>query len=240
MIGVGVIAGIAGPFSTFEHLAPAPRIAYWLAIALCSYGAGAVGTVIATRFLLPKDAAPLLRIVICGLGASVPVTAMVVLISWLFFLDLEQTGLGLGELFVYCLVISLALLAVLEGVIVPYWHRQAEDANAGPAAARPAPILERLPQDIRAPLSHMSMADHYVEVHTERGMALVLLRMSDAIAETGDIEGMRVHRSHWVAREAVVGLRRVDNRPMIETRSGALLPVSRSYLDSVRASLAKT
>lgn len=79
------------------------------------------------------------------------------------------------------------------------------------------------------------MADHYVEVTTQKGSALVLLRLADAIAETRGIDGLQIHRSHWVARDAVKALKRVEGRPMIETTSGALLPVSRSFLAPVRA-----
>lgn len=89
MVGVGVIAGITGPFSTFEHLAPAPRIAYWLMIVVGSYGAGTVGAVLAQTLLLPRGGPLIARIGVLGIGSSIPVTATVVLISWLFFPDLR-------------------------------------------------------------------------------------------------------------------------------------------------------
>jgi len=233
MVAVGAIAGITGPFSTFDQLAPAPRIAYWMAIVIASYGAGTVGATLAQSLILPKGGPLLARIAVPGIGSSIPVTAAVVLISWLFFPDLSDTGLSLFELYVYCLLISLALMAVVEGVFEPQLERRR--AQSAQETAKAPKILERLPKDMRGTLSHMSMADHYVEVHTDKGKSLVLMRLSDAIAEAEEVRGMQVHRSHWVAADAVSAIKRVDGRVVVMLQSGHALPVSRSYLAAVRA-----
>ena len=43
------------------------------------------------------------------------------------------------------------------------------------------------------------MEDHYVRVFTDAGESLILLRLSDAMAEVRDVPGLQIHRSHWVA-----------------------------------------
>ncbi|WMT92104.1 LytTR family DNA-binding domain-containing protein [Pelagibacterium sp. H642] len=235
MIGVGIIAGITGPFSTFAHLAPAPRLFYWLLIALGTYGAGLVGAILAREWLLPHGKPVMALILVQGVGASIPVTACVVLISLTFFPDLTVTGLSLGELFVYCLLISLALMAVLEGVIAPQLKKR--PAIAAPPAVEAPPILDRLPKPVRGKLSHMSMADHYVEVFTDRGKAMILMRLADAIAETRGTEGIQIHRSHWVALDAIAALKRLDGRPVVALVDGTELPVSRTHINAVRAAL---
>lgn len=240
MVGVGVIAGITGPFSTFEHLAPAPRLFYWLAIALGTYGSGLAGATLARALIVPGGGALVVVILVEGIGASIPVTACVALISVLFFPDLSVTGLSLSALYLYCLLISLALIAVLEGIVEPQMRKRQAPAEIPGAAPAAPPILERLPRPVRGRLSHMSMADHYVEVFTDRGKAMVLMRLADAIAETRGIGGLQIHRSHWVALDAVLALKRVDGRPMVELRSGALLPVSRSCLAAARATFPGT
>ena len=231
MVGVGIVAGITGPFSTFEHLAPAPRLFYWLLIVLGTYGAGLVGANLARTLLLPRGEPLVAVIVVEGIGASIPVTACVVLVSLLFFPDLSVTGLSLGALYFYCLLISLALMAVLEGVIEPQLKRRQAIARSPDEAP---PILKRLPKPVRGKLSHMSMADHYVEVFTERGKAMVLMRLADAIAETRGVGGLQIHRSHWVAIDAVAALKRADGRPVVELKTGETLPVSRSFLATAR------
>ncbi|MGI9353558.1 MAG: LytTR family DNA-binding domain-containing protein [Rhizobiaceae bacterium] len=42
--------------------------------------------------------------------------------------------------------------------------------------------------------------EHYVEVVTDRGRYLVLMRLTDAVEVCGLCDGMRVHRSAWVSR----------------------------------------
>lgn len=78
------------------------------------------------------------------------------------------------------------------------------------------------------------MQDHYVDVHTDKGNTLVLMRLADAIAEMEGVSGMQIHRSHWVALDAVAGSLRKDGRLFLRMTDEKLLPVSRSSLDAVR------
>ena len=48
---------------------------------------------------------------------------------------------------------------------------------------------------------------------------------------------MQIHRSHWVALEAVEALRRDNGKLELVMADGAVLPVSRSYAKDVRAAL---
>lgn len=234
MIGIGAAAGLTGPFGTFENLPLAPRLLYWLLIALGTYGAGLFGSVLADALWLQGRGTLALRIALLGLAASVPVTMVVVLITLGFFPDLGVTGIALHELYIYNLAISLGLIALLGAIVLPRRRHQ----NAEPMPEAP-PILDRLPRPIRGSLSHMSMADHYVEVFTDKGKAMVLMRLADAIAETRGVPGLQIHRSHWVATDAVATLKRLDGRPVIELKSGEILPVSRSYLAEVRAAFSE-
>jgi DNA-binding LytR/AlgR family response regulator len=78
------------------------------------------------------------------------------------------------------------------------------------------------------------MQDHYVEVTTSRGSAMVLIRFSDAVGELAGYPGAQVHRSHWVASGQAKRLLRDKDRRMIELVDGRRLPVSRPYLDDAR------
>lgn len=86
-----------------------------------------------------------------------------------------------------------------------------------------------------ARLLALEAQDHYVRVHTERGCALVLASLEAAIAKTHGLEGERVHRSWWVARAAVTGVRRGGGRALLSLSSGATAPVSRRYARRLRA-----
>ena len=75
-------------------------------------------------------------------------------------------------------------------------------------------------------------------VVTDRSRALLLLRLADAIEELEGAEGMRIHRSYWVALDAIASSRREGGKLLLKMTDGVELPVSRSYVKDVRAALA--
>lgn len=230
---VGVVLGLVGPFNTFALLNEGLRILYWLTVVFLTFGAGLFGGNLLSGWLVPSRRPLWLHVPVMALGASVPVAITVQLINLAFFADPMFQGWRSLALLFYCFVIALGLGAVLDGIIAPLLAPRPDPV----AQSRAALILERLPHHLRAPLTHMSMADHYVEIFTTKGSAMVLLRLADAIRETEGIAGMQVHRSHWVARDAVAALVRDNGKPVLVLKSGARLPVSRSFLAPVKASL---
>lgn len=227
---VGAILGLAGPFGTYEGVGPLVRIPYWIAVAVVTYGAGQLGATILAGWLVPEGSARWIKVVVMAIGAAVPVTSVVLLLNRLFFAQLIFGGWVVLELFAYCIAVSLAFVAMLECLVLPLLF-----ARKPPASWDGPRLMARLPHHLRGPLAHMSMADHYVEVHTAKGSTLVLMRLADAIAETEGVAGLRIHRSHWVAADAVAGLERKDGKTFVALKSGTLLPVSRSYLEAARA-----
>ena len=102
--------------------------------------------------------------------------------------------------------------------------------------APPPKFLERLPSKLRgAKIYAVEAEDHYLRLHTSLGQDLILMRLSDAIAELEGIEGAQTHRSWWVAREAVTGAERLDGRAVLTLRDGAEVPVSRGFARELRA-----
>jgi hypothetical protein len=73
----------------------------------------------------------------------------------------------------------------------------------------------------------------YVEVLTDRGKSQILMRFSDAMCELDGVEGMQVHRSHWVARDAVQGSRRQNGKLFLLLIDGSEVPVSRGFQQAV-------
>jgi DNA-binding LytR/AlgR family response regulator len=81
----------------------------------------------------------------------------------------------------------------------------------------------------------LRMEDHDVRVSTDRGGALVLMRMADAVAEVSAIAGLRTHRSWWLARSAVTGVRREGSAARLEARAiGRSTPVRGRFQISIR------
>ena len=98
-------------------------------------------------------------------------------------------------------------------------------------------FVARLPSKLDGAVIYSVKAeDHYLSVHTSKGSALILSRLSDAISELDGIEGAQVHRSWWVARHAVTDVRRARNAVSLELKGGVVVPVSRSNVKALRAS----
>jgi len=74
-----------------------------------------------------------------------------------------------------------------------------------------------------------------LKVVTDIGEALILMRLSDAETELAAFDGLRVHRSHWVAIGQVQKVQRREGRLMLTMQDGAEVPVSRTYRPGVEA-----
>ncbi len=95
-------------------------------------------------------------------------------------------------------------------------------------------FLRRLPLDRRGPLIRLEAQDHYLNVVTQKGSALVLLRLQVAVKALQDVDGFQSHRSHWVAKDDVTKHRRVQGCDFLVLISGDEIPVSRSYGPAVQ------
>jgi len=106
--------------------------------------------------------------------------------------------------------------------------------NPGASGSR-APFLDRLPPKLKgARVLAVQAEDHYLRVHTSAGDDLILLRLADAERELESLDGLRVHRSWWVARDAVADVTRADGRMTLKLVNGVEAPVSRTYARAVR------
>jgi DNA-binding LytR/AlgR family response regulator len=87
-------------------------------------------------------------------------------------------------------------VGVMHELVPPNLALAASPAMAESTSDASPPILNRVPVQRRGRLIALSVSDHYVEVLTDGGRSLVLMRLSDAIAETGPVKGLQIHRSH--------------------------------------------
>jgi hypothetical protein len=129
-------------------------------------------------------------------------------------------------------VISAAMTAIM--ILV---SRPGRVTHAPPAGA-PAPtvrFLERMPAKLKgAAIYAVSAEDHYLRLQTSKGSDLILMRLSDAIAELDGLEGAQTHRSWWVARDAVESARRDGDKMVLTLKGGAEAPVSRPNVRPLR------
>ena len=237
---LSVIVSIAGPFGTFGGMVWPLRLAYWAVLIGLSIPVHA-----AIRLLIDHRLAALgfwTRSAVMGLVFSGVFTPMV----WLLTQPLQHRGMvELVPVWVMLLVNLLAsgLVRAVQGLRGHVFMDPPGVASVMPvvlpvAASLPdeiAPprLLQRLDQGKRGALQHLSVRDHYVVVQTDQGQSTLLMRFADALGELDGIDGMRVHRSHWVARGAVAGQERIGGKLHLRLCDGKLVPVSRSYRDAL-------
>jgi hypothetical protein len=100
------------------------------------------------------------------------------------------------------------------------------------AQAPPTPIdgfQRHIPLEIGRDIIALRAEDHYVRVHTMKGSALVRYRFSDALGEIAALDGIQVHRSCWVRRNAVKKLVDSGGSLALLLQNGLEVPVSRAY-----------
>ena len=130
-------------------------------------------------------------------------------------------------------VFSVSLLMTALAFLV---RRPPTQTHAAPKDAPAPKLLERMPAKLRgAELYAVEAEDHYLRLHTSLGQDLILMRLSDAVAELEGIEGAQTHRSWWVARDAVTQVEKLDGRAMLTLKDGAEVPVSRGFAKTLRA-----
>lgn len=116
------------------------------------------------------------------------------------------------------------------------------ETRAGPVTASsmtpsPAPaFFRRIPARLAgSTLLALEMEDHYLRLHTSTGSDLILMRMRDAVEELAGVDGLLVHRSFWVAAQAVTRFERDANGKItLVLCNGLRVPVSRARNGDLR------
>ena len=227
LIGASFLA-YAGAFHS-SLLPLGPRFAYWLGLMLVGWLWGIfVSSFFFGRILRPQRL--WLRVAVSAVVISVPFSVVVGVVTAFVQGSRYATLADFLDLLSATLLIS-SVTIVINVLVV----RQTGALTS--ASAQPAKFLDRLPLKLRgAEVWAVEAEDHYLRLHTSKGQDLLLMRLSDAIAELEGIEGAQVHRSWWVAREAITEAVRGDGRATLTLKDGAEVPVSRTYARQLRQS----
>lgn len=227
-VGAGVVLALTGAFGT--DIVPLwVRFAYWVPLILV----GAVWATLCSRLIervIDPDERPWLTVAALSAATAGPVVILVWLVTGLVF---EGHIYPLARL-VYFIGPVLVVTVAISALNVFLSRSPPVQTHAG-AGGAPARFLDRLPPRLRGATLHAVQAeDHYLRLHTDRGSDLILMRLSDAVAELEGLEGARTHRGWWVARDAVRDVSRGDGRATLTLEGGIVAPVSRRYARALR------
>jgi hypothetical protein len=231
---IGAVIGVMGPFESYGTMGFGERVGHF---ALCVTLIGAMvmtsSYYIARRFF--QGYWPVWVALCLDLLLTIPGAVIILGSLSLFAPD------SLGEIHPLDLLWQnlVMMLAFRASSLLVSWRRVREGPQAASSLEqKPSPdeIARRMPFGLRGEsILALSSEDHYLRVHTPRGEALILMALSHAVPLMDD--GFLVHRSHWVAREAI----KSANSTSVKLVTGLSVPISRhrakefrSWLDEQR------
>lgn len=244
MAGIGLVLGLLGPFGTYAMPA-ALRLVYWIGFILVGYAIFRPVTRVA-GWLDDSTAIPFPAAIIMAVAvASLPLALLI----GFAINGMQFRGVMLAEgfplLYLQCAGIGVAIFLLMRAV---FGENDSGTGMQSPAEIEPAPslssanpepsvqLLERLPAGFPANILALGVEDHYVRVHAEHQNQMILMRLKDAITEMAGIEGMQVHRSWWVARDAIQRSRRDGRNLRLVLAGGLEVPVSRASVAPLKQS----
>ncbi len=234
-VAVVIILAIAGPFGTSDRLNLPERLIYWACTGIATFSVGSFVSMAASLALFRAGTPEWLSRLAGGMVAGLPVMGVVWIINRPVFGKIFNEWDDLAEMTVYCIAIAGSVSIIYYLVSID--RRETVEAQHTVSTVQTPRFLKRLPVHLGQNLISLTTQDHYVEAVTEKGSHLVLMRFSDALEEVAEIDGLQIHRSHWIAKNAVTGTARVDGRLFVELANETRLPVSRSYMAAVKEEL---
>ncbi|GAM00494.1 LytTR family DNA-binding domain-containing protein [Sphingomonas parapaucimobilis] len=225
-IVAGVILAILGPFGSYMNGGLVELLSYWIGamvLGLALYGTAyrLVGRSTVTgsrRWWLALIAAVLLASL-----AEALATRMAAFWLWP---KLARLGPSFPLWFAQTATIGVIATAAIGFALrrsVPISHESASQPSIDP-------IVNPLGGEVLA----LQMEDHYVRVHRPAGSELILMPLGRAI-EAVDADGLRTHRSWWVAAHAVAAVEGNARAMRLRLSNGLVAPVARSAVTHLKA-----
>jgi hypothetical protein len=227
-IGLGV--GYLGPFGSFQ-MPLGQRMLYWVILIGVGHAIFSLTDLLCQKWLANKNFHAYIDLVITSMIGAVFLSFFVDWMSHLFF----DSSLSFPHslLFYYPKVLILSLILNLFGHLLEQ-ARQAKPA-ATQAQASDNPFIKRLPHELGTQLICFSMEDHYLKVYTHQGDHMMLMRMKDALVELEHYPGMQVHRSWWVALDAIKQVKKQSRKATLIMDNDMAVPVSQKFLPQLKA-----
>ncbi len=223
---IGICLGVLGPFGSYLN-GPLPgRLLYWVVTLLLSTCVLVFVREAAMRVPAWWRMPRCLILTVATMLAAVVLAVMshsFALALWAGPVRHVSALAWYGETLVVC-----ALFSLVHGFIRLPMPRVAAPVPAGD-------FLARLPAHLGRDLVALQMEDHYVRAHTTRGSALILVPLHQAIGELDRVPGLKVHRSWWVARDAVVSSLQDGRNVRLRLANGLVAPVARASVSAARA-----
>ncbi len=224
-----LLSTFIGPFNTYQTMSAGKRFAFWLALI---GGCGLFAHVTILYVLMHPRLAQLPRLVRLLAGSSVvsfPGLGVFLIVDYSF----RDRVHGFDHYFFLWLTVLVftSIIAYLN-FMLPYNLPEADSQDD--IANNSARFMQRLPEHLGNKLISLSMNDHYVEVTTSKGSQMLHLKFSQAMEELANYPGIQIHRSHWIAKDALHSIEYYNRTMLAVTSDNRKIPVSSPYRRSVK------
>ncbi len=168
--------------------------------------------------------------------ASLAMCFCVIFLNGFFFNNSHNYGASILNIYPKTFLLGTIISVVI--LVKDYIKRQDEHLISGENETLKkdslSKFMQQLPHDMRGELYCLEKDDHYLKVHTAKGSHMILMRMKDAVILLESYKGLQVHRSWWVAEDAVERAVRDGRKTWLELACGIKIPVSRTYFKEVK------
>ncbi len=233
-----VVATIAAVFMTISEAMGTgvvpfwTRLLYWVIVMETGAVIG-VGVTTGIQRWGHLKRRPIAEVLVISVLIALPLT-LGVIGAGMILLDMDRPSTG-GTVRNFMLVAFVS--AIITGITYAVGSRRKAIIALAEVGAAPVTsatddnrFRARLPLHLQdARILALVSEDHYLRVYTDGGNAMILMRLSDAVAELGGKRGAQTHRSWWVARDAVTKAVRGDGKAVLTLSDGTEAPVSRTY-----------
>lgn len=225
-LALTMLLAFSGPFGTLTLGSFAYRLLFWSGIVCGAILIGRIGQHAVERWMTQRG--PLVQDLVVVVIMTICMTPF--LWGFVYLMGHDQLMLSLMGTAQYVAVVTAGLCVVRRSI--PGFG-SVEDADQPETPPKPEPpkprLARRLPTDFQMPVLRLTIDDHVVEVIGISATERLRMRFADAIDEMEPIEGFCTHRSHWITRDAVVGVERDNGQLRVRLINGDLVPVSRKY-----------
>lgn len=235
-LAICIVAGIAlavmAPYGTHTLSTPL-QLTYWVGLCL----AGGIAPYWIYQKWIDGTSLSLWKIIgIQSCASTLVVTTALLSLSHIFLLygDRPSAIILLFYVAVIAIIINsvAALISSNRSAKLQIETAQIAAATHQEQSLNPPAIMGRLPVKLRtATLYALHAQDHYVNIITDQGAALIHMRLRDAIKETAPLSGLQPHRSWWVAQDGVESIKGAT----LILHTGQNIPISRSGKTQIRA-----
>ena len=220
VVGSGLFFALTSPFNAVTYLVFPVRWIYWIGLISITISVH----VVVTRLWIDRLTLWRRALVVSVLATPL-VFAAIVLVQ-------QMIARPVPMRFWWSLLGSIWVINIVLALLAAQLDRLANQPTTTTPNSLPDPVAgirKRLPVAARdATICALSAQDHYLDVILPDSHHLIHMRFGDALSMIAAEDGLQVHRSWWVAREAIKTISKQGRKFELQLLSGQTVPVSRA------------